>query len=226
MSQSPLAASIEALRASANDPFHGKCTTFAPNDSAISTVRSVEPVSTTIISSTTSAQRLEAAREHLLLVLHDHAQRERQVLHRAGAGRDPAGARGEAARAGGVHAGQPRLGAGAQAGLLEVRGRVRVLGVEPQDGPEDVGGGARLAELVEQHAQVVQEHRLARLLLERIREAGGGGRRRRPPMHRRRRPVGEHAAPPAGSGPGRRAGGRPSRTRRRTPRPGRRRRRR
>ena len=53
MIQSPVALSIETLRASAKEPFHGKCTTLAPNDSAISTVRSVEPVSTTIISSTT-----------------------------------------------------------------------------------------------------------------------------------------------------------------------------
>ncbi len=53
--QSPVAASIETLRASANEPFHGKWTTRAPNDSAISTVESVDPVSTTTISSTAGA---------------------------------------------------------------------------------------------------------------------------------------------------------------------------
>ena len=51
----PVAASMPWLRASENEPFHGKCSTVAPNDSAISTVRSDEPVSTMIISSTPSA---------------------------------------------------------------------------------------------------------------------------------------------------------------------------
>ena len=54
MTQSPVAASKEALRASANEPVHSRSMTFAPNDLAISIVRSVEPVSTTMISSTAS----------------------------------------------------------------------------------------------------------------------------------------------------------------------------
>ena len=146
-----------------------------------------------------SAQRLEAAREHLLLVLDDHAQREREVLDRARPCCDPAAAGGEAARPGGVHTGQPRLGAGAQAGLLEVRGGIGVLGIEPQRGPEDVGGGARLAQLVEEHAVVVQEHRLAGLLLERVRETGGCGHEG-PHPGVRVGPVGEHALGQAAAG--------------------------
>src|ERR1700727_2638315 len=55
MTQSPVAASKETLRASAKDPVHGNSMTLAPNDSAISTVLSVEPVSTMIISSTAPA---------------------------------------------------------------------------------------------------------------------------------------------------------------------------
>jgi hypothetical protein len=49
-----VAASSETLRASANDPAHSRSITCAPNERAISTVPSVEPVSTTMISSTAS----------------------------------------------------------------------------------------------------------------------------------------------------------------------------
>ena len=51
----PVARSMPWLRASENEPFQGKCSTFAPNDSAISMVRSDDPVSTMIISSTPAA---------------------------------------------------------------------------------------------------------------------------------------------------------------------------
>ena len=54
ITQSLVAASSEMLRASAKEPFQGKSITLAPNDRAISAVRSLEPVSTTIISSTAS----------------------------------------------------------------------------------------------------------------------------------------------------------------------------
>ncbi len=51
----PVARSMPWLRASENEPFHGKCSTVAPYDSAISIVRSDDPVSTMIISSTPAA---------------------------------------------------------------------------------------------------------------------------------------------------------------------------
>ena len=52
MIQSEVAASKETLRGSANEPVHGCSITRAPNERAISIVASVEPVSTTMISST------------------------------------------------------------------------------------------------------------------------------------------------------------------------------
>ncbi len=54
-SQSPSAASKETLRACAKEPVHSWKSTRAPNERAISTVASVEPVSTITISSTVSA---------------------------------------------------------------------------------------------------------------------------------------------------------------------------
>ncbi len=82
-----------------------------------------------------AAQRLEAAGEHLLLVLHDHAQRERQALAPAGPAPRPSSRapRGRAVRVA-MHAGQPCVRAGARCGLLQVGLRVRMLGVEPQRG--------------------------------------------------------------------------------------------
>ena len=47
-------------------------------------------------------------------------------------------------------------------------GRVRLARVEPQRRLEEIFGRARLEQLVEEDAGVVQEHRLARLLLERV----------------------------------------------------------
>jgi hypothetical protein len=55
MSQSPVAASKDTLRACAKEPVHSCESTRAPNERAISTVASVEPVSTTTISSTAPA---------------------------------------------------------------------------------------------------------------------------------------------------------------------------
>ena len=52
--QSPVAASRPTLRAAAKSSFHACSRTLAPCSRAISAVRSVEPVSTTTISSTTS----------------------------------------------------------------------------------------------------------------------------------------------------------------------------
>ena len=62
---------------------HSWCRTRAPKLSAISTVRSVEPVSTTTISSTASRAAARQRGEHRLLVLDDHAEAERQALGRA-----------------------------------------------------------------------------------------------------------------------------------------------
>ena len=53
--QSPLAAASDALRAAEKSPLHSNVLTCAPSASARSTVRSTEPVSTTMVSSATGA---------------------------------------------------------------------------------------------------------------------------------------------------------------------------
>ena len=52
--QRRVASASDSLRAQPKSLRHSRTITFAPNSRAISTVRSVEPVSTTLISSTTS----------------------------------------------------------------------------------------------------------------------------------------------------------------------------
>src|SRR5689334_21673133 len=76
--------------------------------------------------------------------------------------------------------------------MLEVRGGVGQIGVEPRGGPEEVGGGARLAQLGEEHAEVVQEHRLAWLALERVEQVGGAGEERAHPRVDVVGPVGQN----------------------------------
>ena len=165
---------------------------MAPNDSAISTVRSVEPVSTMIISSTTSCDRVEAARKHLLLVLHDHRQADAQPL-------GGPGPRGDA-----LHAARQRrqrerhlrrqLGghvdplAPAARQLVEVAAHVRQVGVQPARGLEQSSARLQHAQLVQQHAHVVEQHGLAWLLLEDARSRGA------PREQQRRQLPGLHVA--------------------------------
>nr|WP_230316178.1 hypothetical protein [Conexibacter sp. W3-3-2] len=126
------------------------------------------------------AHRGQAAAEHRLLVLDDHAQRERQALGGTGARGDAAGALVERAQRGGDggrqagHAGEP--GGLAAGDLAQVAGGVRQLGVEPQRGLEQAGGGAQRPELVERDARPVEQQRLARVVLEQLeRRVGDGG---------------------------------------------------
>lgn len=79
--QSPVAASIPALRAAEKWPIQAKCSTRAPKLRAISTVEFVDPVSTI---TTSVAHRLTLARQRgrsCASFLHDHANRQRR--HRA-----------------------------------------------------------------------------------------------------------------------------------------------
>ena len=200
MIQSPVAVSSETLRASANEPFHGKWTTFAPNDSAISTVRSVEPVSTTIISSTTPRSGSRQPGEHLLLVLHDHAEREPKARDGPGLGGDLAPAGAEAAHARSEGALQAARAALADLRLLEIGGRVRQVGIEAEGRLEEIFGRRRLEQLVEEDAGVVQERRLARLGLERLEQGCGGDDEGADPSVRGRGPVGEHGFDDAAAG--------------------------
>ena len=100
MTQSPVAASKDTLRAAEKSPSHSWCRTRAPRLSAISTVRSVEPVSTTTISSTASRAACRQRADHRLLVLDDHAQADGQALGRARGGGDAVDARLQVARRG------------------------------------------------------------------------------------------------------------------------------
>ena len=141
MIQSPVAASSETLRASENEPFHGKCDAPSRRTTRRSRrVRSVEPVSTMIISSTTSRSGLEAAREHLLLVLDDHREADAQALGRLGVGDDRVDAAHQRRqrerdlrrqRRGHVDVLAPAAGQ-----LVEVAAHVRQVGVEPLGGLE------------------------------------------------------------------------------------------
>ena len=113
----------------------------------------------------------EAAREHLLLVLDDHAQAQREALGRARGGGDALAARGQVAHRG-ADGGRERrrLQARAAAGLelVEVVRHVREIRVQPARGLEEALGRAQLAELVEGDARDVQEAGLARLGLEQL----------------------------------------------------------
>ena len=119
----------------------------------------------------------EAARQHLLLVLDDHAEAEPQPLGRPRACGDALRALrqlgegdGDRPREGGLAAGAP-----AARDLVEVAGDVRQLGVEPARRVEERLRRIEAPELVEQDAGVVEQDRLARLLLQqRERRARGG----------------------------------------------------
>ena len=73
MIQSDVACSKDVLRASEKDPVHGCSMTLAPNSCAISIVRSVDPVSTMMISSTagaTAARHLGSISSSSLTIMH------------------------------------------------------------------------------------------------------------------------------------------------------------
>ena len=114
----------------------------------------------------------EAAREHLLLVLDDHAEAQREALGRARrrrrracrAGRGRAARRGRRAGAAAA-AGARGGGAASWSRLFATCGEVRVQAAR---GLEEALGGAQLAELVEGDARDVQEAGLARLDLEQL----------------------------------------------------------
>ena len=111
--------------------------------------------------------RLEAAGEHLLLVLHDHHERERLALDRLGAPGERRALGAERPRPRTEAAGERRRGvAPAAARGLAVGGDVVELGVEALGGGEEGAGGRDLADLVEDDAGVVQEHWLVRVLPE------------------------------------------------------------
>ena len=136
MTQSPVAASKETLRAAEKSPSHSWCRTRAPRPSAISTVRSVEPGVDDDDLVDGVAGGLQAAPDHRLLVLDDHAQADGQALGRAGGGGDAVDARLQVAHgAGGLrqHAHARALAARA---LGEVALDVGQLGVQALGGGE------------------------------------------------------------------------------------------
>ena len=173
-----MAASKETLRAAAKSPDQSKWITRAPKDSAISTVRSEEPVSTTTISSTAgrtaSRQRGSISSSSFTIM--------QSVRVSPAAGRAPEAQRSaRRARSGSATATGPgrRSTRGARAhparDLLHVLGHVRQRGVEAARGLEERLGGRQAPELVERDAGVVQQHGLARLLLEDRDEGLGHG---------------------------------------------------
>ena len=82
--QSPVAWRSDSLRAAAKSSTQGNSKTRAPRRAAIARVRSVEPVSTTIISSTRPAAGAEALGQIRLFVLDDHAERDARAWRQAG----------------------------------------------------------------------------------------------------------------------------------------------
>src|SRR4051794_18844627 len=182
MIQSPVAASKEALRASANEPVHSRSMTFAPNDFAISTVRSVEPVSTTMISSTASlaAARLRgsisSSSRTIIARLSvrpsaGRAAAPTRSARRASGGRTAAtvagsggGGAGGGGGGGGAGGSPPRGGGGGPGG----GGGGEGPGGGGGGGAEERLGGGVGAELVERDGGVVEEARLGRLGVERV----------------------------------------------------------
>jgi len=139
------------------------------------------------------ADGLQATREHLLLVLDDHAQRQRHRRARPGAAGDGLGPLAERAQ----HRAGSAAGAGLRAALadervVEVLGDVRKFGVEPDRRAEQRLGAAQLGQLVEQHAGQVEQHRLGRRAGERVEQALGRGHERRNPGVGLLRAVGQH----------------------------------
>ena len=179
MTQSPVAASKDTLRAAEKSPSHSWCRTRAPRRSAISTVRSVEPVSTTTISSTASraaSRQRPSIASSSLTIMH-------RLMVRPSAGRAAAAmrsTRGCRSRTGpaacGQHAHARALAARA---LGEVALDVGQLGVQALGGAEQRLGGLDGSELVEDDARVVEQDRLARLGLEHVDGGRGGGQQDR-----------------------------------------------
>ena len=124
------------------------------------------------------ARGLQAAPDHRLLVLDDHAQAQGQALGRAGGSGDPIDARLQVAH------GTRGLGHDAHALALAARALRQValdvgqLGVQALRGGEECRRGLHGPELVEDDARVVEQHRLARVGLEHV-HRGGGGRHQR-----------------------------------------------
>src|SRR6185312_4722877 len=145
-----------------------------------------------------AVDRLEAAREHLLLVLDDHRQADLHALGGLGQVGDLVGAAGE------LRQGQRHLRrqvrrhvdllAAAAGQLVQVRAHVREVRVEALGGLEQALGRLQCAQLVQQHARVVEDHRLARLVLEdRETLARGGEQQRRHLLGGRLRQRGHRA---------------------------------
>ena len=113
------------------------------------------------------ADRLEAAGEHLLLVLDDHAQRERQPARQLGPCGDVACPHRERAQRDsqlpGQRHGKPALLA--LAGRSQVLLRMRQRRIEADGSSEQRLRAADLAELVVQHAERVEQRRLHRVAL-------------------------------------------------------------
>ena len=149
-----------------SSPSRGSAATRAPNDSAISTVRSLEPVSTTTISSTASRHDSRQRREHLLLVAHDHAERDaRRGGPGARPGRDALDRRAQRPQRDGEGAAQrdahrvldaPARGRDVAADVLRRR-------VEADDRLEQADGERGLVQPVQRDPHVVQDHGLERL---------------------------------------------------------------
>ena len=120
---------------------------------------------------------LQAAREHRLLVAHDHAERDRQALGGAGAAGHALGVGLEAAQRRDDRARQARDDAvAAPAGdLVEVALDVGEVRIEPARGLEERLGAGERAQLVEGDAGQVEQERLARLLVEDRQPLGGHG---------------------------------------------------
>ncbi len=146
MIQSPVAASKDALRASENDPVHSRSITRAPNDFAISIVRSVEPVSTITISSTAGAA---AARQRGSI-----SSSSRTIMHRLSfrplAGwaldGDALGSGGERGKRGVERPLGPSARELTRAALArgEVATHVGKLGIEPLRGPNSARAASML----------------------------------------------------------------------------------
>ena len=120
----------------------------------------------------------EAAREHLLLVLHDHAERDahRRVGHGAAAiASARAGERAQQARVRSAR-GRGSLASSRAAEVVSTLGQRRV---EAPRGGEEPLGRAPVAHPVEEHPELVEQDRLARVVLERGDEPAGGGREQR-----------------------------------------------
>jgi hypothetical protein len=123
------------------------------------------------------ASGLQAAPEHRLLVLDDHAEAEREALGRAGRGGQALGPRLELAhRARDL---RQHTDVGTARALGEVAFDVGQLRVEAARRLEQrLGGSTDRADLVQRDARVVEQHRLARLGLEGVERGRGGGDQR------------------------------------------------